>query len=72
MPLPGTFNRQQRVEEEGETKTDWTLPLPTELIKVRTKRFSFLTCQMSFLESSLMNAIPKDMCGSLILGQGCS
>ena len=39
LPLPGIYNRQQRVEEE-ETKTDWILPLQTELIKVRTKRFS--------------------------------
>ena len=34
LPLPGIYNRQRRVEEE-ETKTDWILPLPTELIKVR-------------------------------------
>ena len=40
LPLPGIYNRQQRVEEE-ETKTDWTLTLQTELIRVRTKRYSF-------------------------------
>ena len=42
LPLPGIYNIQQRVEEE-ETKTDWTLPLQTELIKVRTKRLFSLS-----------------------------